>query len=38
MLAPVPWQVGVIIFGGCLLLSFVVDGLKVMFYRREIKN
>lgn len=38
VLAPVPWQVGVIIFGGCLLLSFVVDGLKVMFYRREIKN
>lgn len=38
VLAPIPWQVGVSIFGGCLLLSFVVDGLKVMFYRREIKN
>lgn len=38
VLAPISWQVGVVIFGECLLLSFIVDGLKVMFYHFEAGN
>lgn len=38
VLAPISWQVGIIIFGECLLLSFIVDGLKVMFYHFDAEN